>query len=127
MSKCQIAQEKYAKALPYAQRARDVYPAEAQASQINGLLLVKSGKYEAALSNFNAYEKALPGNPFTAFYKGFSQEGMGHRHEAALEYIRFLKQVQEGEQAKHAYYRLYEWGYVKGAAEPVSDPFAGLA
>jgi len=127
MSKCLIAQEQYSKALPYAEQAQAVYPTEAQASQISGLLLVKSEKYEAAFNSFSAYEKALPGNPYTAFFKGFSQEGMGHRQEAAQEYVRFLKQVNQGEQAKHAYYRLVEWGYIKGEAKPVADPFAGLA
>ena len=127
MAKCQIAQEKYDKALPYAQKAREVYPTEAQANQISGLLLVKSEKYEAAFDSFSAYEKALPGNPYTAFFKGFSQEGMGHQQDAAQEYVRFLKQVNQGEQAKHAYYRLVEWGYIKGEAKPVVNPFAGLA
>jgi len=127
MSKCQIVQEKYDKALPYAAKAKEVYPGEAQALQLNGLLLVKSEKYEAAFSNFDAYEKSLPGNPYTVFYKGFSQEGMGHRQDAAQEYVRFLRQVNRGEQAKHAYYRLVEWGYIKGEATPVADPLAGLA
>jgi predicted Zn-dependent protease len=127
MSKCLIAQEKYNKAQSYVQHARDVYPTEAQASQINGLLLIKSEKYEAAFENFNAYEKSLPGNPITAFYKGFSQEGMGHTHEAAQEYYRYLQQVNQGEQAKHAYYRLVQWGYIKGEAKPVANPLAGLA
>ncbi|MBI9080975.1 MAG: M48 family metalloprotease [Pseudodesulfovibrio sp.] len=127
MSKCLIAQEKYDKAQSYAQHARDVYPTEAQASQINGLLLIKSEKYEAAFENFNDYEKTLPGNPITAFYKGFSQEGMGHTHEAAQEYYRYLQQVNQGEQAKHAYYRLVQWGYIKGEAKPVANPLAGSA
>ncbi len=126
MAKCQIVQEKYAKALPYATKANDIYPTEAQALQLSGLLLVKSEKYEAAFESFDAYEKQLPGNPFTVFYKGYSQEGMGHTKEAAQEYVRFLQQVKQGEQAKHAYYRLVEWGYVKGEAKPVADPFVGL-
>lgn len=127
MSKCQIVQEKYDKAMPYTQKATDVYPGEAQALQLNGLLLVKSEKYEAAFANFDSYEKTLPGNPYTIFYKGYSQEGMGHTREAAREYVRFLKVVNEGEQAKYAYSRLVQWGYIKGKARPVVDPFAGLA
>ncbi len=127
MSKCQIAQEQYGKAQPFTQKARAVYPAEPQAMQLDGLLLVKSGKYETAYNDFSAYEKNLPGNPYTAFYKGYSQEGMGRVDAAANEYIRFLKQVNQGDQAKHAYYRLVQWGYIKGEARPVVDPFAGLA
>ncbi|QGY39862.1 M48 family metalloprotease [Pseudodesulfovibrio cashew] len=127
MSKCQVVQGKYDEAQPYVARAKDVYPSEAQAMQLSGLLMVKSKHYEAAFENFDAYEKTLPGNPYTPFYKGYSQEGMGHTGQAAQEYIRFLKQVNSGDQAKYAYYRLVQWGYIKGAAEPVADPFAGLA
>lgn len=127
MSKCHIAQEQYDKAMPYAKKAHDVYPTEAQASQISGLLFVKSEKYADAYNSFAAYDKAMPGNPYTAFFKGFSKEGMGEKNAAAQEYLRFLKQVNQGKQAQYAYYRLVEWGYIKGTAQPVSDPLAGLA
>ena len=129
MSKCCVAQEKYGEALPYAEKARAVYPSEGQAMQLGGLLLLKSGKYDAALADFSAYDKALPGNPYTAFYKGYSQEGMGRVDQAAQEYVRFLKQVNSGDQAKHAYYRLVEWGYIRGEADrsgPAPDPFGPL-
>jgi len=126
MSKCQIAKADYAGALPYAKHAREVYPKEAQAMQLSGLLLVKNKKYSAAFESFDAYDKQMPGNPYTAFYKGYSSEGMGDRQQAAQEYIRFLKQVNQGEQAKHAYYRLVEWGYIKGEATPVGDLLKGI-
>ncbi len=127
MSKCMVAQERYSDAQPYAEQARKSYPSEAQAMQLDGLLSLKTKKYAEAFNNFDAYEKALPGNPYTAFYKGYSQEGMGHTREAAQEYVRFLKQVNEGDQAKYAYYKLVEWGYVKGNATPVANPLTGLA
>lgn len=126
MTKCLAAQERYDAATPYARRAGEAYPGEAQAMQMSGLLLVRNKKYDEAFANFAAYEQALPGNPYTAFYKGYCKEGMGSTREAAEEYVRFLKQVNQGEQAKHAYYRLVEWGYVQGRAEPVADPFRGL-
>ncbi|MEF2232451.1 MAG: M48 family metalloprotease [Pseudodesulfovibrio sp.] len=126
MSKCRIAQGKYAEAKPYAEKARAVYPAEPQAMQLAGVLQMKSGKYDAAYADFDRYEKTLPGNPYTVFYKGYSQEGMGHRNEAAQEYVRFLNQVNSGDQAKHAYQRLVEWGFISGEARPASAPFAGL-
>ena len=59
------------------------------------------------------YEKRLPGNPNTIFLKGLSQEGMEHRQLAADEYTRFLKVVNQGEQAEHARSRLVEWGYMQ--------------
>ncbi|WP_231117009.1 M48 family metalloprotease [Pseudodesulfovibrio alkaliphilus] len=127
MAKSKAAQGRYSEGIPYAERAREAHPGEPQALQLNGLLQVRAGNFSQALSNFTAYEAALPGNPYSAFYKGYSKEGMGDRRGAAEEYVRFLGQVNQGDQAKHAYYRLVEWGYVKGRAEPVPDPFKGLA
>jgi len=126
MAKCRIAQGKYAEAKPYAEKARAVYPAEAQAMQLDGVVQMKAGRYEAAYLDFSEYEKTLPGNPYTSFYKGYSQEGMGHRNEAAQEYVRFLNQVNSGDQAKYAYRRLVEWGFISGEARPGGSPFAGL-
>lgn len=127
MSKCQIAKHEYRKGQEYAKRARDVYPSEAQAMQLNGLVAVKSGLYDAAFENFDEYEQRMPGNPLTIFYKGYSLEGMGRRQAAAREYVRFLKKVNQGEQAKHAYSQLIRWGYIQGNAKPVVNPLAGLA
>ncbi len=126
MSKCQIAQNKLDKGATYASKAKDVYPTEGQALQMSGLLMVRSQNFDVAYNDFAAYDKALPGNPYTAFYKGFAQENMGNATAAAEEYIKFLKQVNQGEQAKHAYYRLVEWGYIKGEATPVADPLRGI-
>lgn len=127
MAKCQMAQEKYQKAQPYAEQAKDVYPGQAQALQLNGFLLLQSKQYASAYENFDAYEETLPGNPYTAFYKGYTSEGMGNRQQAAENYLRFLKQVDKGDQARHAYNKLVEWGYLKGERVPVANPLAGLA
>lgn len=113
MSKLLIAQEKYDEALPYAMQAKEVYPDEAQASQVAGVLLVQAKRYDQAYASFESYDKALPGNPYTGFFKGYSQEGMGNQRQAAEEYYRFLQQVNQGSQAQHAYSRLKSWGYVK--------------
>ncbi len=126
MSKCQIAQNKHDKGATYASRAKDAYPTEGQALQLNALLMVKAQNFDEAYSNFAAYDKSLPGNPYTSFYKGYSLENMGNATEAAKEYIKFLKQVNQGDQAKHAYYRLVEWGYIQGQATPVTDPLRGI-
>ncbi|WFS62954.1 M48 family metalloprotease [Pseudodesulfovibrio thermohalotolerans] len=113
MSKLLIAQEKYNEALAYARHAREVYPEEAQANQVAGLLLIQAKEYDQAHEAFAAYDKALPGNPYAAFYMGYAREGMGHRDEAAEDYYKFLQQVNQGKQAQHAYNRLVEWGYVR--------------
>jgi len=113
MSKLMVAQEKYQEALPYVQQAEQVYPGEGQAHQISGALLLKAGKYDQAYNSFASYDQAMPGNPYARFYMGFSQEGMGNRDAAAKAYYHFLQKVNTGEQAKHAYGRLVQWGYVK--------------
>lgn len=113
MAKTQIVQERYNEALPYAMDAKRVYPGEPQATQISGVLLTKAKRYQEAYQAFSEYDKAMPGNPYVDFYKGFNLEGMGNRDAAAREYYAFLKQVNQGDQAKHAYSRLVQWGYVK--------------
>ncbi len=117
LGKCMLAQEKYAEAVVICEKAKAVYPQEAQANHLCGLAKIKRRQYEAALADFSAYEAKLPGNPNTVFYKGYAHEGMGDRKAAAEAYYRFLQQVNQGAQAQHAYKRLVEWGVVK----PESD------
>jgi len=127
MSKCQLAMGDYDEAQAYAARARDAYPEEAQAMQLNGLLLARAKQYQPAIDNLAACEKSLPGNPYVGFYKGYSMEGLGDKKGAAAAYTAFLKEVNEGDQAKYAYARLVEWGYIKGEYVPGGDPFSRLA
>ncbi len=115
MSKCLLIQEKYSEALRYAETAKDVYPGEAQAHQISGFARMKKKDFESAYEEFDSYEKALPGDPSTIFYKGYCQEGMKHIKESAFEYNRYLQIVKNGEQASYSYQRLVEWGYIKPA------------
>ncbi|MFW5501144.1 MULTISPECIES: M48 family metalloprotease [unclassified Maridesulfovibrio] len=113
MSKCQLAQGKAREGLHYAQQAKNRYPQEAQALHMTGMLSLENRKFKQALSNFDAYEKRLPGNPMTTFYKGVSYEALGNRDMAANEYYRFLKVNNQGDYAKHAYDRLVGWGYLQ--------------
>ncbi|MFW6324434.1 MAG: M48 family metalloprotease [Desulfovibrionales bacterium] len=115
MAKCQLAQKNGKNAGAYARDAIAVSPQEAQAHHICGVAELMQEKYDTALERFTEYERILPGNPNTIFLQGLSYEGMNRRREAAERYARFLDQVQEGEQAKHAYTRLVEWGYIKPA------------
>ncbi len=112
MAKCQIAMEKPVEADAYAANARDVYPEEAQAYYIAGIAKLMQDKHNTAYEQFTQYETMMPGNPNTIFLKGFCQEGMQHKSEAAAEYKKYLQHVTEGEQAEHAYQRLVEWGYI---------------
>lgn len=112
MSKCMVAQKNGSAAADYAARARRVYPTEAQAHHMHGVASILRKDYSTALADFSAYERILPGNPTTVFLKGFSNEGMKNKQNAAQEYQRYLRVVTQGEMAKHAYSRLKTWGYL---------------
>ncbi|MCU0579196.1 MAG: M48 family metalloprotease [Desulfobacterota bacterium] len=113
LSKCLIVQDKYDQAQPYLNRAKQVYPGEAQARYLSGLNQAKRKDFGQAYEEFAAYERLLPGNPKTIFLKGYAKEGMKQNREAAQEYNRYLQQVSDGDEAKYAYRRLVEWGYIK--------------
>ena len=97
----------------FAEQAKLVYPTEAQGHHISGISKLMRDRYEAAYRDFDNYERLLPGNPSTVFYKGISMEGMQNKEGAAREYSRYLNTVNKGAQAQHAYQRLQAWGYVK--------------
>lgn len=113
MSKCQIAQKKYTLAESYAARAKSAYRGEPQAYHLSGFAKLKRKKYSSAYKEFDACDKALPGNPGLTFFKGYSLEGMNRQKNAAEFYNKYLQAVREGDYAKHAYERLVQWGYIK--------------
>jgi predicted Zn-dependent protease len=113
MSISNLAQKQYAVGRQYAEMAQTVYPQEAQAYHLSGFANVQLKDFEKAYGEFNAYEKLLPGNPNTIFFKGYCQEGMNHIEQAADEYQRYLQNVRQGQYAQHAYKRLVDWGYIK--------------
>ena len=93
--------------------AKQAYPAEAQGYHISGIAKLRLKKYDAAYDDFSIYERRMPGDPNTLFFKGLSLEGMQKIDPAARAYHAYLKQVQQGKQAQYAYNRLKEWGYIK--------------
>jgi predicted Zn-dependent protease len=113
MAKCHLMQDNPAEAQRYAQAARQVYPAEAQACHISGFAGIKQKKFGAAYDAFQTYDRLLPGNPGTTFFQGYCLEGMERIPEAAEKYQRYLQAVNQGEQAEYAYRRLVQWGYLK--------------
>lgn len=113
MATCQIIQEKPGEGIRYSEAAKAVYPQEAQAYHLSGFAKIQTNDFEGAHKDFSTYEKLLPGNPTTFFFKGFSLEGMGKKTEAAQQYNRYLQVVKKGKYAQHAYNRLVEWGYYK--------------
>ncbi len=112
MSKVQLAQDRPDKARIWADKARTVYPEEAQGHHLSGISRLAGKDYEGALNAFQRYDQLLSGNPGTAFLMGVSMEGMGQQEQAAQQYARYLRQVDRGEYAQHAYNRLVNWGYV---------------
>lgn len=115
-AKLYLQQEKYKEAQPYLEKATGVYPTEAQAHHLLGITHLTLEKPEAALQQFQDYDKLLPGNPNTIFLQGISLENMQRKPEAAERYTAFLQQVNQGQQAQYAYQRLIEWGYVQRPA-----------
>ncbi|MBN2035008.1 MAG: M48 family metalloprotease [Deltaproteobacteria bacterium] len=113
MAKCQLVRKKPGEAERYVERAKQVYPNEPQAYHISGITGIHNKKYQKAYEDFSVYERRLPGNPNTVFFKGLSLEGMEKIEDAALAYQTYLQQVQQGQQAQYANQRLNEWGYRK--------------
>jgi len=113
MAKCLIIREKTSEAAKFVEKAKQVYPQEAQSHYLSGFVKIKEKKYDSAYEDFNTYEKILPGNPNITFYQGLSLEGMNRVSASANKYYEYIKIVNQGEKAKYAYQRLVEWGYVK--------------
>ena len=113
LSQCQLMMKNYKKADRSILLAKNAYPQEAQAYYLSGFIKLNREDYVPAFSDFNTYDKKLPGNPYVIFYKGYSLEGQRRNKEAAPYYNKFLQIVQQGKQAEHAYTRLKEWGYIK--------------
>jgi predicted Zn-dependent protease len=113
MAKCQLVQKKIDPAERYLKTALQAYPREPQAHYLDGYVKIKKKQYDAALSQFNAYEKQLPGNANTTFFKGLAYEGKAVRKTAADHYYEYLQAVNQGDNAQYAYNRLVEWGYIK--------------
>jgi predicted Zn-dependent protease len=109
MSMSQLAQKKWSVGRQYAEMAQKVYPAEAQAYHLSGFAKIQMKDFEGALNEFSSYDKKLPGNPNTIFFKGYAYEGMKKYPQAGREYQRYLQITQQGDYARHANQRLREW------------------
>lgn len=113
MAKCLLAMKRTQDAHTYARKATEIYPQEPQAKHVLGMTHLQADRFDQALAQFTEYEKALPGNPNTIFFQGFSLDGMGRKEQAAQKYYDYLQNVKQGEYAQFAHSRLQEWGYVK--------------
>jgi len=113
MAKCLLAQKKVDDAGRTLKMAQQVYPQEAQTYVLNGYVYLKQKQFEAALVQFDGYDRRLTGNPNITFFKGVAHEGLGVKGSAAEQYYRYLQAVNQGSNAQYAYSRLVEWGYIK--------------
>ena len=113
LAKCLSTQDKDVQALDYARAAARLYPQEAQAQKLIGVIALAQKDPALAYEHLDRYDRLLPGDAGITFLKGVSLEGLGKRPEAANHYAAYLKRQQKGKAAEYAYGRLQAWGYVK--------------
>jgi predicted Zn-dependent protease len=97
-------------ALRYAQEAQNVYPQEAQAHKLVGVLQMQRGNPAAALTSYQQYERFLSGDIGVSFLKGLAHESLGDRTLAARQFQVFLNGGGSGEGATYARERMKKWG-----------------
>ncbi|HHN47413.1 MAG TPA: twin-arginine translocation signal domain-containing protein [Bacteroidales bacterium] len=113
MAKCQLMQKDYSEGANYANRAKSVYPREAQGHHLSGFAALNLKKFDTAYRDFQTEQGLLPQNPTPIFFMGYSLEGMGRKADAAREYQRYLQHTRQGDYAQHAAQRLQQWGYAR--------------
>lgn len=113
MAKALMAQKKTREADAYLATAKSVYPGEAQAVHLSGLAKLALREPDAALAEFQAYDRLLPGNPTTMFFMGAASENMGDKRAAANYYYRYLQSGARGGEAEFAVARLRDWHVIK--------------
>lgn len=113
MAQCLQAQGRSQEARAHARQAQAIYPQEAQAHKLSGVLSLALRDPARAFEDLDRYDRQLPGDPGVVFLKGISLEGMGRRPEAALQYRQFLQFTQQGQAAEYAVARLRAWGAIR--------------
>ena len=110
MAQCLQAMGKAQEARAYAQTAQQLYPQEAQAHRLAGVLALQLKQPVQAYEHLTRFDQQLPGNPGITFLRGVALEGAGNRRDAAVLYRRFLQTQQQGQAAQYATRRLQAWG-----------------
>jgi len=113
MAQCLMAQGRKPEALRYANAARTIYPQEARAHKVAGVLALEMRDPGRAFEYLDQHDRLLPGSPEITFLKGVSLEGMGNKQGAAQHYSSYLRQSKQGQAAQYAQTRLKSWGYAK--------------
>jgi predicted Zn-dependent protease len=110
MAQCLQAMGKAQEARAFALTAQNIYPQEAQAHKMAGVLALQLKQPQQAYEHLTRFDQQLPGNPGITFLRGVAQEGTGNRREAAALYQRFLQTTRQGQAAQYATGRLQAWG-----------------
>lgn len=110
MAQCLQAMGKAQEARAYAQTAQSIYPQEAQAHKMSGVLALQLKQPQQAYEHLTRFDQQLPGNPGITFLRGVALEGTGNRRDAAVLYRRFLQTSNQGQAAQYAASRLQAWG-----------------
>lgn len=109
MAQCLQAMGKPEEARAFAQTGKSLYPEEAQAQKISGVLALQLKQPQQAYEDLTRFEQTLPGDPGITFLRGVALEGSGNRQDAALLYRRFLQTSNQGQAAQYAASRLQAW------------------
>ncbi|MEW6645765.1 MAG: M48 family metalloprotease [Pseudomonadota bacterium] len=113
MAQCLQAQKKNKEAREYASKAKEVYPQEAQAHKLLGVLSLGMRQPDAAYESLHRFDQLLPGDPGVTFLMGVALEGSGDKKGAAQQYRAYLGITQQGDAAKYSAQRLKSWGYLR--------------
>jgi predicted Zn-dependent protease len=113
MARCLAAQGRNRDAVRYAEAAQAIYPQEAQAHKVAGVLQLAGRNPGAAVKSFEQFDRLLPGDPGIAFLEGVAYEGAGNQRAAADSYARYLRSGGQGRPAEYSMSRLKAWGYVR--------------
>ncbi len=71
--------------------AARVSPAGARAQGVLAQCALQNKDYATALTHLNAFERQVPGDVSTSFYKGLAYEGQGQKQQAAQAYQSYVR------------------------------------
>ncbi|HOE60085.1 MAG TPA: M48 family metalloprotease [Kiritimatiellia bacterium] len=93
-------------------RAVRLYPAGARAHGMLAQCALQKKEYAAAVAHLQVFERQVPGEPHTSFYKGLAYEGMGRKPQAAQAYRAFVRR--SGTQSRAAQYATQRLQHLTG-------------
>ncbi|MDD4101572.1 MAG: M48 family metalloprotease [Kiritimatiellae bacterium] len=90
--------------------AARVKPDGARAQSVLAQCALQQKDYTGALAHLGAFERQVPGEAHTAFYKGLAYEGLGRKTQAAQAYQGYLRKAGSGSaQGRYAAQRVQQF------------------